>query len=453
MSRRTRQRKRRRPQRSRKRKTRTSYRETLVAAIRDWFPAQFFGQWKLRAGLLWTPQRVMWIALLMVFSAEQTLGDRFAVVADVAKTLFPRWRLGESYTGWYEAQAKWILPLRLAVAKRLRQQMQARSGPYWTRHGWCAFAADGSRVECPRTAANEEELKCAGKKRTTPQLFLTTLWHMGTGLPWDFRIGPGTASERRHLESMLPDLPHRSLIVADSGFWGFDFYSRINTANHHFLMRVGSNVTLLKKLGYYELEGETTVYLWPEDRHNEPPVVLRLIVLPQGKQEMYLLTNVLAEEALGKETAALLYQMRWGIEVFFRSTKQTLEKRKMLSHTPKAAECELTWAVLGIWLLGWMSVDGILQRGQDPLSWSVAQARKRIRQAMHRCVTSRRCGETLREQLAQATKDTYERSGSKKARDWPHKKKEKPPGSPKIVLADVQQKRAAKKLKSKLAAV
>jgi len=61
-----------------------------------------------------------------------------------------------------------------------------------------------------RTAANENELKCAGKKKTGPQLFVTTLLHMGTGIPWDFRIGPGTASERRHLEEMLADLPPRS---------------------------------------------------------------------------------------------------------------------------------------------------------------------------------------------------------------------------------------------------
>jgi hypothetical protein len=222
MSRQSRRRKRGGPRKA-PRRSGASYREALVDAIRQWLPAQFFSRWKLRRGLQWTPQRILWVALLMAWSAEQTLTSRFTAVADVVQTLFPRWRPGETYTGWSEAQARWIGPLRQAVAKRLRQQMREHSGPYWQRHGWCAFAADGSRVECPRTAANEKELKCAGKKRTTPQLFLTTLWHMGTGLPWDFRTGPGTASERRHLEDMLADLPRRSLIVADAGFRGFDF--------------------------------------------------------------------------------------------------------------------------------------------------------------------------------------------------------------------------------------
>src|SRR6266851_3184928 len=131
------------------------------------------------------------------------------------------------YTGWSEAQSRWLAPLRPALAKRLRHQVQSRAGSAWTREGWCAFAADGSRVECPRTAANEQGLGCAGRRKTGPQLFLTTLWHMGTGLPWDFRIGPGTASERRHVEEMLTDLPASALIVADAGFTGYDFYRRI----------------------------------------------------------------------------------------------------------------------------------------------------------------------------------------------------------------------------------
>lgn len=130
----------------------------------------------------------------------------------------------------------------------------------WQREGWCAFAADGSRVECPRPAANENELRCAGKQKTGPQLVVTTLLHMGTGVPWDFRIGPETASERRHLEEMLPDLPPQSLVVADAGFTGYAFYRRIVAAKQSFLLRVGSNVQLLKDLGSGEQEGRDTVY-------------------------------------------------------------------------------------------------------------------------------------------------------------------------------------------------
>ena len=423
-----------------------SYRDSLVQAIRLWFPWQFFAQWNLIAGLKWTPQRLFWMGILMAWSSEQTLDDRFGAVRDLLKTLFPKWSLGKSYTGWYEAQAKWLVHLQPAVSKRMRMQLRKMAGKYWTRQGWCAFAADGSRVECPRTAANEKELGCAGRKKTGPQLFLTTLWHMGTGLPWDFRIGPGTDSERRHLEDMLADLPENSLLVADAGFTGYDFYGRIINAKQKFLMRVGANVRLLRELGVVD-EKRNTVYLWPDNRRAQPPLALRLIVLKRGQKKMHLLTNVWDKAALSDKAAAFFYEMRWGVEVFYRSTKQTLQKRKMLSHSPTAAKCELAWAIFGIWLLGLMSVSAIIAQGRDPLRWSVAASRTMVRRQMRLALSNRRCPRSLTKELPNALKDEYQRSSRKKARDWPHKKKEQPPGSPTIRLPTKEQRRAAHRFK------
>jgi hypothetical protein len=421
----------------------------LIGAIENLLPGQFFSRWRVTAGSKWSPLRVFWVAILMVWSAEQTLQMRFEETREVVRSLFPKWPLGASYTGWYEAQLKWLTPLRPALSQRLRRQLQARAGRHWQREGWCAFAADGSRVECPRTAANEAELKCAGKKRTGPQLFVTTLLHMGTGVPWDFRIGPGTASERRHLEEMLADLPPQSLVVADAGFTGYAFYRRILAAQQSFLVRVGSNVHLLRELGYFEREGRDTVYLWPEHHRDQAPVVLRLIERCDGKKKRYLVTNVLDKKALSDKSVGVLYEMRWGVEVFFRSLKQTLEKRRMLSRTPEAAKCELTWALLGLWLLGLMTASALLERGGDPLAWSAAKARDRVRRSMRRALRRGRRDQSLVGDLAEAVKDGYVRHGGKKARDWPHKKKEKPPGEPKIQSATAGQRKAAKRVKEK----
>jgi hypothetical protein len=246
------------------------------------------------------------MALLMAWGAEQTLAERFDAARDWLLTLFPDWRLGGSYTGWVQALARWDTPLRPAIAQRLRRQMRDFAGRHQTRAGWRAFAADGSRLECPRTAANEAALGCAGKRRTAPQLYLTALWHMGTGLLWDYRVGPGTASELRHLEEMVPDLPPRALVVADAGFAGYPLCRRLHEAGHAFLLRVGSNRQLLTRLGYAAYEGPATVCLWPEDRRQEAPLVLRLIELRRGGQALYLLTNVLDEGALSVPSAALL---------------------------------------------------------------------------------------------------------------------------------------------------
>jgi hypothetical protein len=427
-------------------KTVVSRGRALVEAVRLRLPAPFFARWALRRGLLWTPQRLLWVALLMAWSAEQTLAERFDGARDWLSTLFPDWRLGGSYSGWVQALARWDTPLRSAVARRLRRQMQDFADRHQTRAGWRAFAADGSRLGCPRTAANEAALGCAGKERTAPQLYLTALWHMGTGLLWDYRVGPGTASELRHLEEMAPDLPPQALVVADAGFAGYPLCRRLHEAGHAFLLRVGSNRQLLTRLGYAASEGPTTVYLWPGDHQQEAPLVLRLIVLRQGRRAMYLLTNVLDEGALPVPSAALLYEMRWGVEVFYRSFKQTLGRRQLLSRTPEAARLELAWGVLGLWLLGVMSVAAIVARGGDPLSWSVARARTCVRAALRGPAQRGRRGAGL---LAAAVQDGYQRLRSKKARDWPHKKRAKPPGAPKIREATAQEVKKAKRVRAK----
>jgi hypothetical protein len=218
------------------------------------------------------------------------------------------------------------------------------------------------------------------------------------------------------------------------------------------LIRVGANVHLLRKLGYIEQEGADTVYLWPEKNWHEPPVVLRLIERRQGKKKMYLVTNVLDKKALSEKSAAVLYEMRWGVEVFYRSLKQTLQKRRMLSHSPEAAKCELTWTMYGLWLLGLMSVSKILARGGDPLRWSVAAARDRVRESLRSALTGRRLDHALVADLGWALKDAYVRRGKKKARDWPHKKTEAPPGNPNIQLPNAEQRRALQRLKAKKAA-
>lgn len=430
----------------------SSHQDGLVKAISKFLPGRLFSRWKLASSVKWSPYRLVYMALLMAWSAEQTLGERFDAAKALLKNVFPKWCLANSYQGWCDAQLLWIHTLQPALAKRLRQQLRAVAGVHWTREGWCAFAADGSRVECPRTAKNKEGLGCAGKERTSPQLFLTTLWHMGTGLPWDYRIGPGTDSERRHLEEMLADLPAKALLVADAGFTGYDLLKRIIDAGLWFLVRVGANVHLLQQLGYAVRESKSTVYLWPTEKRDQPPLVLRLIKLTRGGKSMYLLTNITDDKRFSEENAALFYEMRWGVEVFYRSTKQTMDRRRMLSRTPATCQAELHWVVMGIWLLGLMSVSGIIERGIDPLHWSVALSRKRIRQAMRTMGSRKKQQADLLQQLSQAVKDNYQREGSKKAQDWPHKKRENPPGDPKIRMAQPAEVRKAKRIRSKQAA-
>ncbi len=402
-----------------------------------------------RSDTRWTGRFLVFVAILMGWESSQSLCDRFDSARDSVTGMFPgRRRVGRTYQGFVKGLLRWSDLLLEKITGHLRGVIRQIAGAYWTREQFVAFAADGSRVECPRTEANEMALGCGGRKGTGPQFWLTTLWHMGTGLPWAWKIGRSTDAERTHLREMLPLLPHNALLVADAGFTGYLLFREILSGGRSFLIRVGSNVRLLEKLGYAEIENVQTVYLWPDmwRKKNYPPLVLRLIVLQRKGKKMYLLTNLPSERLTDKQ-AGVLYEMRWGVEVFYRSMKQTLSHRKMLSRAPKQARAELSWTLVGLQLLGLLSVEQIIHRGKDPLSWSVAASLRVVRLAMRdgRSRGLRRGG--LLRALSLAVKDHYTRTSSKKARDWPHKKREKPPGTPKLRKANKTEVTKAKEIK------
>lgn len=383
----------------------------------------------------------------MAWDEGQTLTSRWEHACQFARRLHPHWRLGTSYSGFTQALTQHTPVLSAALKSRFQRQMRVCAGKFWRRNRWQAFAADGTRIEAPHTAANEQKLGCAGREKTAPQVYLTVLYHMGLGLPWDYRVGPGTDSERAHLNDMVADLPAGSLVVADAGFASYGLGRRLLRKGHHFLLRVGGNLRLLTGLGYYHEERDGLVYVWPQAYRHSQPLVLRLIRLRQGKQHVYLLTNVLDPEQLTEEEAATLYALRWGEEVFYRSYKQTLQRRQLLSRTPATCLAEAQWTLLGLWLLMLLTASRLISAGQDPLGASVAKARNAVRYAL-RDSRPRRGPRNLEAALRAATKDSYRRIGIKASRNYPRKKQQKPPGPPKIQPATRAEIRRAQRLPS-----
>ena len=265
-------------------------------------------------------------------------------------------------------------------------------------------------------------------RKSWPQMLLTVLFHAGTGLPWAFTRGDARDGERSHLLAMLDTLPPNALLLADAGFTGYDLLAAVLGGGRSFVIRVGSNVRLLTKLGYAVRESDGLVYLWPAAKRDEglEPLVLRLVTLTDGRnRRIHLLTDVLDAGRLTDAAAAGMYRLRWGAELLFRSLKQTLGRRKVLSDSPAHARAELDWAAVGLWLLALMNAHAA-GAGEAGAGSGRAPRRPCVRCGRRWPAAAGRC----RAALAAATRDPYERRRPKKARHWPHKKRDKPPGDP-----------------------
>lgn len=387
-------------------------------------------------------------AILLAWAPETTLADRFASARDALVKMYPsRLRPGRSYAGFLAALRRRSQKLLALLIEHLRRRMEQTAGECWKIGRWTVFAADSSKLDCPMTLGNEKELGCASKAGSWPQMVLATLVHLGTGLPWAWRLGPACSSERQLVQQMLEDLPLHALLVADAGFTGFAFLQTILACGHQFIIRVGSNVRLIEKLGYAVSEHDGIVYLWPKEMQKcqMAPLVLRRVTVVDGRnRRMVLLCSVLEESLLSDGQVAEIYRRRWGIELFYRTLKQTMGRGKLLSDAPWHAQMEGDWTMLGLWMVGLILPEAKVAQTPKP---SVARALKAVREAMGGRI--RPGHRTLNTVLRLAVLDNYQRRKGKAARHWPHKKRPAPPGEPLARMAQASEVLEAERIKER----
>jgi len=381
--------------------------------------------------IAWTPKYILLTLVFMGWAAPRSLTQRFHEAREsLIAWFYDRARPGRTFPGLVDAACRTGTTRLRSFWHCLRQHVPARVGATWTWFGWEIFATDGSREDTARTQANEAELERCGEK-THPQWWMTWLVHLPSLLLWDWRQGPGTSSERGHLLEMLSGLPKAALIVADAGFVGFEFLSRIAESGRHFLVRCGSNVQLLveeRPRNIDDLHDRCGIYLWPGVHGGRPPLRVRVIVLKRRGKRVYLLTNVLESTRLSRPMAAQIYAARWGIELNYRAFKCTMERPKVLSKTPAPGDVELAGNILAMALL---RLHAAMMLGVRAGRFSVASGLHVIRRLME-FLRHGRATAVLLKMLQLALLDDYERRSSKRARDWPHKKREQPPRPPKM---------------------
>jgi len=424
----------------------------------------------------WTPMLLTSAALLWVWSDEVTLDDRFTTARKIVLFLFrPQRQFAGSYQAFTKLLQRWTDRLIECLKVALRERIRRDLPDCWLILGFIMFGVDGSRADLPRTRSHElaysllrhprksrkgrklrkrlKKLKhkALSRKVTSPQLWLTTMFHVGSGLPWDWRIGPADSSERAHMLAMLSTLPPGALIAADAGFVGYEYLKAILDSGRQLLLRVGSNVRLLKKLGYYAHEQEKTVYLWPDRKASQqcPPLVLRLVIGDNGKHPIFLVTSVLSEKRLTDRQVVELYARRWGIELFYRSLKQTFQRRKLHSASAKNAELELQWSMVGLWAMGLYALWQLQKERLPSRRLSFAKVLRAFRRMMRDYLHPSEPGRSLCDQLRKAVIDSYHRQ-NKTSRDYPRKKQEAPPGPPRILTASAAQIQRAQALRFEL---
>src|SRR6266487_2948391 len=113
---------------------------------------------------------------------------------------------------------------------------------------------------------------------------------------------------------LLQDLPTGSLILADLGYFGFQWFQYLSDQGHYWISRLKSKTRYEIQHVLYQKNDTLDALVWlGVYRSNQYPYLVRLVQYRHGEQLFQYVTNV-----------ARLYARRWDIEMAFKLLKRTL---------------------------------------------------------------------------------------------------------------------------------
>ncbi|WP_404310733.1 transposase [Neorhodopirellula lusitana] len=385
---------------------------------------------------------VMIIALLTFgWNRQQTLGGRF----DDAKTAAKRSLGSVVLAGSFQALMVVLRGCGDSLGIRLSDHLVSllSQSNDWLLYGRPTFAVDGSQFAVPRTSKSLAAFAAASRKAKsnyknasdyakakTTQIAVSLCMHLGTGFPAFWNFGGSADPERGLLLRMLDRLPDNARLVMDAYYFGFDFWNHLIDSGVTFVVRAGKNIDLLGQLsikGKVKCRGRLVLY-WPQNAIDagHPPIVLSLVSVMVGRKKMFLLTN---ELTLSEEQMSDLYARRWGVEVFFRTVKQSCERSKLLSRTPENARQEIQWTLLGVWIA--------MTQGARSIPAGRRMSPVRVMRVFEKLVlaVSRLSAKKLNLQNALSLcviADESSRTSEKNSKDYPRKKRKRQTGEPTV---------------------
>ena len=186
---------------------------------------KMFADLQTHGNTKWTSKYLVALAVLTAWSDGQRMTDAFNKAKKLSQNMFAQVAL-QTFQGMMRALVTCTPQLLPLLWLRLHELMRQVGGKHYRIGKWLPLAVDGSRFTTPRTQSNEQAFSAKtfgkGKKATSrckwknrkkrtkklcepvkPQIWLTLIWHMGLKLPWCWKTGPSTSSERHHLMEML----------------------------------------------------------------------------------------------------------------------------------------------------------------------------------------------------------------------------------------------------------
>ncbi len=298
-------------------------------------------------------EQVVWLVLGMALFRHLSIVQ----IVDQLGLALPKGRSAIVPAAIHQARARLgALPMRwlfAATAQRWAQD-SARDNDFC---GLALYGLDGTTLRVPDSDENRAHFGGTDTHRGPsgyPLLRVVTLMAVRSHLLAAAALGPYAAHELTYAESLWEQVPERSLVVLDRGFFSAWVFHRLLTgaAQRHFLIRLRTDfkARLVKRLGPGDHIVELRVSGQARKKHPELPETMQLRRLSyqrKGFRTQAVLTSMMDPNAYPATKVVAAYHERWEIELGFDEVKTEMleQKQSLRSQSVEAVEQE-AWGIL-----------------------------------------------------------------------------------------------------------
>jgi Insertion element 4 transposase N-terminal/Transposase DDE domain len=261
----------------------------------------------------------------------------------------------------------------------------------WYR-GWRLVSLDGSTLDVPNSAANEEAFGRPGSSRgesAFPQIRFVSLLENGTHVLFGTHMAGCTTSEIALAVEVLKMLQPGMLCLSDRNFFSYKFWRQAQETGADLLWRIKRDT----KLPCEELlpDGSYLSHTYPSDRDRRQEtngIQARVIEYSLGAantEPMYrLVTTVLDHEKAPAEELAALYHERWEIETTLDELKTHLRGADVVlrSQTPELVKQEFYGFLMAHFAVRGLMHEAALKIDDDPDTLSFTHTVRVVRRKL-----------------------------------------------------------------------
>ncbi|HEY0153467.1 MAG TPA: IS4 family transposase [Longimicrobium sp.] len=180
------------------------------------------------------------------------------------------------------------------------------------------------------------------------------------------------ANEKLRARSMIEELPPESLVLADLGYFGFEWFDFLTQAGHYWVSRLKKKTSYKVRHVFYEHGSTLDALIWlGAHRADRAAKSVRLVRFTHKGQQYEYITNVLAPRQLPLREIARLYARRWDIELAIKLVKRELGLHLFWGAKAEVVQAQV-WAAFSIaQILMALRQEVAARAGVDPFEVSM----------------------------------------------------------------------------------